>query len=381
MSVAVRRAVVAFVAGPLVLFIAAQGARAGTYYVYSCSSYGNAAPAFTAVTGGSSWNLPNECDVGRSLEINQFSSVANGRASAWVAYSPSRAIGIVGAYTPVNTVLVDCTLGADGFQAAYGWSTGSQKISYINGCGSAGIGYADGISTGFPPSGSFGWEVTCAKSSGCTSSASGGRIVAAQGVRLTAQENTGPALDAVPASNLWYAGGWVRGSWPITLDASDPSGVCVMTTVVDGRAVESWSDPSRDTSRFVQCHGSQLPGQLNTTSYSNGQHTLTFGASNAASVISAPSKTISIDNAPVSLSLSGPTDAPSTAGTQYVRAVAGAGPSGVGAIFCSVDGGSYQRLGGSAGAGSSERRGPSSCRLLRPEQRDRSVWRSGEFPG
>ena len=91
------------------------------------------------------------------------------------------------------------------------------------------------------------------------------------------------------------------------------------------------------TSSFVQCDGSQLPGQLDTTSYSNGQHTLTYGASNAAGVVSAPSKTISIDNAPVSLSLTGPSDALSTAGTQHVDAYAGAGPSGVAAVFCSVD--------------------------------------------
>jgi hypothetical protein len=65
-------------------------------------------------------------------------------------------------------------------------------------------------------------------------------------------------------------------------------------------------------------------------------------------VISAPSKTISVDNAPVALSLTGPTDALSTAGTQYVDANATAGPSGVGAILCSVDGSPYQSYSGSA---------------------------------
>jgi len=348
MSATARRLPAAIAALGLAFCCHASPAEAGTYYVYACSSYRNSAPAFNKITGGTNWNLANECDAGRSLEINQFTTVSDGRSSAWVAYSPSTPIGIVGAYTPVNTVLVDCTLGADGFYADYAWSSGSQRIMAPSSCPSGSLGYADGIDTGFASSNSFAWEVKCNGSSGCASQVAGGKILAVQGVRLTAEENTGPALKAVPASNLWYASGWVRGSWPITLDASDPSGVCVLATVVDGKAVASWTDPSHDTSRFVQCHGFQLPGQLDTTAYPNGKHTLTYGASNAAGVVSAPSKTISVDNAPVSLSLSGPTDAPSNAGTQHVDASATAGPSGVAAIFCSVDGAPYQRYAGSA---------------------------------
>ena len=339
------------------LFVSAGAARAGDYYVYSCSTYGNTAPAFVGYSNAAHLNTANAClqpapgGGYRTLEINNPAGggypVQQGYSATWTAYAPA-GVSIVGAYTPVNTVEVDCKLSSDGFTAEYHWAGSTQAINYINGCNGYGYGFADGISTSFAPSSWFGWAAGCYLKSSCTTSSSAGAVVGVQGIRLTAEENTGPALDAVPASNLWYAGGWVRGPWPITLDASDPSGVCVMTTVVDGQAVESWSDPSRDTSRFIQCHGSQLPGQLNTTSYSNGQHTLTFGASNAASVISAPSKTISVDNAPVSLSLSGPTDAPSTAGTQYVHAGATAGPSGVGAILCSVDGGPDQRFQGSS---------------------------------
>jgi len=51
---------------------------------------------------------------------------------------------------------------------------------------------------------------------------------------------------------------------------------------------------------------------------------------------------VNIDNDPVSVSLSGPTDAPSTAGTQYVTATGSAGPSGVSGVGCSVDGSPYQ---------------------------------------
>ncbi len=110
----------------------------------------------------------------------------------------------------------------------------------------------------------------------------------------------------------------------------------------------SWSDPAPDTSRFMQCHGSQLAGQLNTAGYADGQHTLSYGAYNAAGVPASVSKTISVDNAPVSVSLAGVTDAPSTAGTQYIHATGSAGPSGVGAIVCSVDGGPSLRFAGAS---------------------------------
>jgi hypothetical protein len=59
-------------------------------------------------------------------------------------------------------------------------------------------------------------------------------------------------------------------------------------------------------------------------------------------------KAVNIDNDPVSISLSGPTDAPSTAGTQYVTATATAGPSGVQGISCSVDGASTQVYNGAS---------------------------------
>ena len=334
------------IAAALIGAAAPEPAAAGSYYVYSCSDYGNSAPSFAAMTGGSNWNTPNECAAGRSLEINQFRAVENGSRSAWVAYSPSPAIAIVGATTSANAPLVDCMLHTDGFQAVYAWSSGgSRPIDSTYGCNAGSLAFGSGIDQTFAPSSWFGWGVTCTNASGCTSEAPG-KILGVAGIRLTADENTGPTLDAVPSSNLWYANGWVRGSWPVTLNASDPSGVCWLLTAVDGKLVGSWNDPAPDTSRFAQCHGSQLPGQLNTTSYGNGQHALAYGAFNAASVPASASKTISIDNAPVSLSLSGPTDAPSTAGTQYVHAVASAGPSGVGAIFCSVDGSSYQRYGG-----------------------------------
>ena len=66
---------------------------------------------------------------------------------------------------------------------------------------------------------------------------------------------------------------------------------------------------------------------------------LTISGLDAAGVPVNYTKTIRIDNQQPTVALSGPADAPSTAGTQYVTATAAAGPSGVAGISCAVDGG------------------------------------------
>ena len=66
---------------------------------------------------------------------------------------------------------------------------------------------------------------------------------------------------------------------------------------------------------------------------------LTISGLDAAGVPVNYTKTIRIDNQQPTVALTGPADAPSTAGTQYVTATATAGPSGVAGISCAVDGG------------------------------------------
>jgi hypothetical protein len=82
---------------------------------------------------------------------------------------------------------------------------------------------------------------------------------------------------------------------------------------------------------------------VDTTRYPDGPLSLTLSASDAASPanVSSPSETLHVDNAPVSLNLTGPTDALSAAGTQYITASATGGPSGV-SIACSLDGSPYR---------------------------------------
>ena len=82
--------------------------------------------------------------------------------------------------------------------------------------------------------------------------------------------------------------------------------------------------------------------------YGQGPLTLALGASDAAGVPAGISKTVYVDNSTPTVTLSGPVDAPSTAGTQYVTATAGGSPSGIANIVCTVDGGPGQTYSGAS---------------------------------
>src|SRR5579862_4394938 len=132
-------------------------ASAGSYYIYGCSSYGNTAPAFIPFSNADHLSTADECMQPapggnyRSLEINNppNAPVAHGYGANWTANSPSPAIAIVGAYTPPNTVFVDCHLHSDGFTAEYFWNGGTQGIDHTSGCDSTGVGLGTGIDISF----------------------------------------------------------------------------------------------------------------------------------------------------------------------------------------------------------------------------------------
>jgi hypothetical protein len=166
-------------------------------------------------------------------------------------------------------------------------------------------------------------------------------------IQLTGTENQGPALTAVGGNNLWYQGGhWIWNPpgdpWSIALSGSDPSGVCQMWAVLNNVQINS-PGQTPDTAVWQQCPDWTWNPTADTRVYvpASGSLSLTLAGSNVAGVASAPSETLQVDNQPVQLSLSGPTLASTTGGTQYITASASAGPSGV-AIGCSVDGGPEQ---------------------------------------
>ena len=91
------------------------------------------------------------------------------------------------------------------------------------------------------------------------------------------------------------------------------------------------------------CMGSECaaPGVAKTIDvdqYGQGALPLSLIASDAAGNTASATKTVYVDSTTPTLSLSGPINAPSTAGTQYIVATAGGSPSGIAGISCSVGG-------------------------------------------
>ncbi len=200
---------------------------------------------------------------------------------------------------------------------------------------------------------SIGWFIACNQPS-CTAGP-GGVERGMSELQLTADEERAPMIIASGADNLWYQTGWVRGSWPAGISASDPSGVCG-AFVSFGSIPTPFSGapeiPNRHT--FKQCGDQNFSATVDTRAsqgdqgLGEGAMTLRFTATNAAGVTAAPAKTVYVDNSTPTVTLSGPTNAASTAGTQYVAATAAGGPSGINGISCSTDGGSSQYFPGAS---------------------------------
>jgi len=332
-------------AGAAAEMVVAPRALAGTVEMSSCSGYGDEA-ADTDVsrmvwggTSNGSFSTANECGQGRSFQIlPSHGSARSGDNAQWHTVTPP-AIQIVHALTPVNEVLIDPTRG-DGFHASFFWNGGSQTITPQNNC-CGGMYYGSGINRSLGPSRYFGWQVSC-QNGPCGQPLS---ILDVRGVDLVAVDGTPPGLLALGSNNIWYQGGrWIRGSgWPASFQASADDGVCSMREIINGVSVQGPYDATRNAHSWTQCPSPQTMGQtIDTTSYANGPLSLVLSASDASPAnASSPSTTLEVDNTGVTLSLTGPSDASSTAGTQYVLATATAGPSGVAAIYCSVDGGAY----------------------------------------
>ncbi len=197
---------------------------------------------------------------------------------------------------------------------------------------------------------SIGWFMACG-----SRSCSIGALLDVGELQLTADEERAPDILPAGTDNLWYQSGWVRGSWPAGIHASDPSGVCgAFVSFGSLPAPFSGTPEFPNPHTWKQCSDQNVDAQVD-TSTSEGSQGLGVGAmklgltaTNSAGVTASPAKTISVDNQAPTVSLSGPTDASSTAGMQYITATATAGPSGVSGVSCSLDGSPYQWHPGSA---------------------------------
>jgi hypothetical protein len=178
----------------------------------------------------------------------------------------------------------------------------------------------------------FGFQVICGLNQ-CPYAPAGDLQV--NDIALSVRETTGPSF--VAPTGLWQAAGWVHGSWPFFTWGNSPSGLCSLSATLNGVLINETTS-SQDVSTWHQCAAPPIAQPVDTSRYGQGALPLTLSAGDAAGVPASTTKTVYVDNQQPTVSLSGPSDAPSTAGTQYVTATASAGPSGVAGISCSVDG-------------------------------------------
>ena len=247
---------------------------------------------------------------------------------------------------PAGITLTDATsLGNVELNKGSGWAADSffngGELSYSAG--------ADETVTDPPFSSSYwGFELICPNGASCT----GGADVELSSLTLTATESSGPTLTPEGAENLWdqdAPGEWVWNPpddpWPITLAASDPSGVCSVGASVGGQGLPGPSTVPI-TSRWQECPDPTWTpsdgASVDTGNYVPGAGPVLLGlaATNAAGLTTSESETVQVDNDPVAVSLATPNDANPSVWVNHavtVDASATAGPSGVGGMSCSTD--------------------------------------------
>jgi hypothetical protein len=176
--------------------------------------------------------------------------------------------------------------------------------------------------------------------------------VSLNNIRLTASEAQGPAITSIGgAGNLWnQAGRWIwnapGNSWPLELSAQDVTGVCALTAQAGATALAD-SLPAPNGSSWQECAEPAWTTAVDTRDSvpTAGDLPITVDATNAGQVTTQASEALQVDNDPVSVSLSTPNDPNPTVWINHavtVDAAAGAGPSGLGGMNCSLDGGAAQ---------------------------------------
>jgi hypothetical protein len=177
----------------------------------------------------------------------------------------------------------------------------------------------------------FGWRIRCL-SHHCTDG--GHQALSVELLELRIREIGEP--DLVASDGLWQAHGWIRGQWRLHVDANSPSGICALSTTLQGRPGPAHQS-ARNRTVWHQCAAAPIDQSVDTSQFGQGSLPLTITGTDAAGLSVTASRTIEVDNQRPTISLAGPTEASSAAGTQYIHASAAAGPSGVAGIACSLD--------------------------------------------
>jgi hypothetical protein len=305
------------VAAALVLAVETSPARADEN-VYACGIYPN--HIFKPVSSYG-LNYTDGCTGPPSgaLDLNSFgNTLSQGQNALWQASAPA-GLTIVGVNAS-DVASNDVNAGSLGdYGGDFYWQGGDQNIQTTM------TSFGALMSSSF-----FGFQLICGKPT-CTRSS----YADLGGITLYVRETAGPTFTA--PSGLWHASGWVRGSWPVSGSSDSPSGVCSLSATINGSLVAQQVDVHQDATQWHQCAVPPVSQTIDTAHYGQGPLPLTLFASDAAGVPASQTDTVYVDNQQPTVALSGPSDAPSTAGTQYVTATAAAGPSGVAGISCSVD--------------------------------------------
>jgi hypothetical protein len=291
--------------------------------VTACGPYPNGVFQFSSAY---SFQASATCPGG-NIEVNAPALYAQGQGAIWQATAPP-GLEIVGAAVPPSGLK---SLGVNAGQ--YGQYGGD---FYWNGASSPIVSGESSLWLGPIASSYFGFLIVCGKP-GCSELDGLGSISATE-IVLAVHETVGPTMSA---SGLWQASGWIRGTWPLGFSGDSPSGLCSMSAALAGQSLPG-SSSSQSPWMWHQCDAPAASDSVVTEGYGQGAKTLALGGSDAAGNSASYSKTVYIDNQQPTVSLSGPSQAAETAGTQYVTATAGAGPSGVDGISCAVDGAAAQ---------------------------------------
>jgi hypothetical protein len=298
--------------------------------VQVCGSYGNNVFTSSTVPGiSATGRCPTASYNGGGFGLFNGGTTTKGQTGRWQTSTPA-GLELVGA-TASQLVSYGVNDGTDyggGFYWA-GGGTGTQDHSPST----MGMVFQG-------PSNYFGVQLVCGKGT-CTQPA--GITIGA--FSLYVRETSGPTFNS--PTGLWQTTGWIRGAWPFVLSGDSPSGLCSLSAGLDGQLIDTTTS-GQDVASWHQCAAPAISQSVDTTRYGQGAVTLTLSTTDAAGVPASLSKTVYIDNSTPTISLAGPVDAPSTAGTQYVTATAGGSPSGIADIVCTVDGGPAQTFAGAS---------------------------------
>jgi hypothetical protein len=346
------------------LKLAAAASAAGIVWIHVCGSWtpatsrsgGTVGIAGSASTPGI--GTPAQCpagQIGNGLDVIGNGKTTAGKRAAWQINAP-QGFSIVGAHTVGNQGMVSY-----GVNQNMGWGGGF----YWQGGGAQAYPGEGNYSSPAINSGWFGWQVICGWST-CDGGTKPGEIGVLE-LEIEAAESSGPAVSTAPGS-LGAANGWVRGSWPIAFSADGPSGACQLAATLGAISVSQPLNEPQSQTTWHQCSAGTFSQSFNTSSVGSGPSVpLVMWARDAAYdygagayLSSAVTKYVNIDNDPVTVSMSGPTDAPITAGVQYVTATAAAGPAGVAGLSCSLNGSPAQWYPGSSARVAVQNLGPNS---------------------